>query len=47
MMVGQPNVDNRRKLMSVEWRLNDVEEILGDLAKMVDGLVDFYLKVDE
>jgi hypothetical protein len=32
---------------SVEQRLADVEEIVGDLAKTVDGLADFCLKVDE
>jgi hypothetical protein len=31
----------------VEWRLVDVEEIIEDLAKIVDGFDDFCLKVDE
>jgi hypothetical protein len=47
VMVGQSNTENERKLMSVEWRLVDVEEIVGYLAKTVDGLVDLCLKVDE
>jgi len=47
VMVGPPNVENERRLMSMEWRIVDVEDIVGDLAKTVDGLDDFNLKVDE
>jgi hypothetical protein len=47
VMVGQPNTENERRLVSMEWRLVDVEDIVGDLAKTMDGLDDFCLKVDE
>jgi hypothetical protein len=47
VMVGNSNAENERKLVSVEHRLVSVEEIVGDLAKTVEGLDYFYLKVDE
>jgi uncharacterized coiled-coil protein SlyX len=34
-MVGQPNTKNERRLVSMEMRLSDVEDIVGDLAKIV------------
>jgi hypothetical protein len=46
-MVGQSNKNNKRNLVSVEQSLVDVEEIFGDLAKTVDGLIYFCLKVDK
>jgi hypothetical protein len=46
-MVEKYNVENKRKLMSVEKRFVDVEEIVGDLDKIMDSLDDFYLKFDE
>jgi hypothetical protein len=47
VMVGQLNLENERKLVSVEQNLSDVEEIVGDITKVMDGLANFYLKVDE
>jgi hypothetical protein len=32
-MVGQPNTKNERISVFMEWRLVDVEYIVGDLAK--------------
>ena len=46
-MVGQSNAENKRKLVSLERRLADVEEIVGDLAKTMDGIVDLYLTVNK
>jgi hypothetical protein len=46
-MVGQPNTENKRRLVSMEQRLVDVEDIVGDLAKVVDGLAYFCLKYEE
>jgi hypothetical protein len=40
-MVGHPNIENKRRLMSMERRLVDVDDIVGDLAKAVDGLANF------
>jgi hypothetical protein len=47
VIVGQYNIENERKLVLVEQRLADVEEICEYLAKAVDGLTDFYLEVNE
>ena len=45
MIVGLSNMENEINLM--EWRLVDVEEIVGNLAKIVDGLAYLCLKFHE
>jgi hypothetical protein len=45
-MVGQPNVENERRLVSMEWRLVDVEDIVGDMDKKVDDLAYLCLKYE-
>jgi hypothetical protein len=47
VMVGQPNVEYKKRLVLMEQRLVDVEDIVGDLDKTMDGLPYFYLKHDE
>jgi hypothetical protein len=46
-MFGHTNAEKERKLMLVEQRLVDVEEICGDYAKTMDVLADFCLEVNE
>jgi hypothetical protein len=46
-MVGQTNIENEIILMLMEWRIIGVEDIVGDLSKEVDGLVDLCLKYEE
>jgi len=47
VMLGHPNVENERRIVSMEWRLVDVKYIVGDMAKEMGGLEDLLLKYDE
>lgn len=46
-MVGQPNAENKRRLVLMEHMLADIEDIVEDFGKEVDGLVDFCLNNEE
>ena len=47
MMVGQSNAEDETKIMSMERRIVNVEEIVGYFSKTMDDLAYLCLKFDE
>jgi hypothetical protein len=42
VVVGKSNIENERRLMLMKQRIVDVEDIVVDIVKAVDGLAFFF-----